>query len=639
MIRSREFLLALLPAASLLFAPAAEAQDAQIVFERTGYRLTSLGARVAVSARVLDGRRRAVPNAPIAWRIQDPAVATVNARGEVQSRRVGRTRVWAVSGGDSASALILVDQWAARFAFSPPVLRFDAVNEQKPLQVQARDASGNAIAAMRSAAPCRSLNDRVASLGANGQVRARGSGVTYVRCTDRGVADSVRVEVRQRPSRAQIADKGAFSQRTVGDSFPLRMRAYDAIGEEIRDARPTWASLEPRIVSVDPLSGMARAVGVGAVKIVAQVGDLTDTVSVAVAAGAGMNMAPIVSAPVEAAGAPEVETGRAALAIYAPFPAVGDTATINITARNPDGAQADAATVQLRSSDTTVVKLVRGQRVVGLKEGTAYVVGTFGGIRDSALVSVRARGASLLGARAAGNFVRPTFDTATARRRSRAQVDSVQKAILASSPIRTGYRRMVAGQFLAAQVSHATHLSESVVESRTGLLFGGRLTIAPLSKLQLTGDFRTGTLTPDKDVLGEDLNVTDVEGQLSFLPAPWIALRGGFTKRVESTETAVLHWQFASASVIVRPKFVGERVTAIIGGAIIPYGLLKQTKTTTIKPEPTSMSGEAGLEFQTGFFNAAMTYYVEKFTFPVEANQRVDRFSMLRVRVGLQVGR
>jgi hypothetical protein len=52
----------------------------QVVFERTGYRLTSLGGQVSVAARVVDGRRRAVPNAPIAWRIEDPAIATVDER-------------------------------------------------------------------------------------------------------------------------------------------------------------------------------------------------------------------------------------------------------------------------------------------------------------------------------------------------------------------------------------------------------------------------------------------------------------------------------------------------------------------------------------------------------------------------------
>src|SRR4051812_12213456 len=102
-------------ALTLLVSTTLQAQRVQ--FERTGYRLTSLGARVSLTARVYDSQRRAVPNAPIAWRISDSAVASVTRQGVVVSRKPGYTKVWAISGSDSASALILVDQWAAKFSF------------------------------------------------------------------------------------------------------------------------------------------------------------------------------------------------------------------------------------------------------------------------------------------------------------------------------------------------------------------------------------------------------------------------------------------------------------------------------------------------------------------------------------------
>src|SRR5213592_2054274 len=132
-------------AAALMLPAVATAQSQRIVFERTGYRLTSLGARVPVSARVFDGRRRAVPNAPIAWRIQDSAVAAVTPNGVVVSKKVGRTKVWAVAGKDSASAIILVDQWAAKFGFSPTMIRLDAIGARIPLKVDLRDADGHPI--------------------------------------------------------------------------------------------------------------------------------------------------------------------------------------------------------------------------------------------------------------------------------------------------------------------------------------------------------------------------------------------------------------------------------------------------------------------------------------------------------------
>ena len=57
------------------------------------------------------------------------------------------------------------------------------------------------------------------------------NGVTYVRCSDRGIADSVRIEVRQRAVRISIADKGTFGVKTVGDTFPIRVSAFDRVGQ------------------------------------------------------------------------------------------------------------------------------------------------------------------------------------------------------------------------------------------------------------------------------------------------------------------------------------------------------------------------------------------------------------------------
>jgi len=638
----RGLLVALPSAASCLLAVSAAAQDGQVIFERTGYRLTSLGARVSVAARVLDARRRAVPNAPIAWRIQDSAVATVTPRGEVISRRVGRTRVWAVSGRDSASALILVDQWAARFSFTPPSLRFDAVDERKPLQVQARDASGNTIPGVRSTVACRVVNERIAALGPNGQVQARATGVTWLRCADRGVADSVRIEVRQRPVRAAIIDKGAFAQKTVGDTFQIRLDAADAAGTRVLDARPTWASLDARVVNIDPLSGRARAVGVGTVKIVAQVGDITDTVSVSVVAGAGMVLP---SSPVEAepAGAPVAEAAapRAVLRVLPVYPAVGDTLTLDFTARDASGTTGDANSVRFRSSDSTILRYAGRGRILGVKEGSAYIVAAFSGMTDSALINVRARGStSTISTGAATNFVRPGYDTAAANRRNRAQVDSVRNAILRASPIRVTAGRSVALSFMAAQASHTYHPSETQLESRTGLLYGGRLAITPIRSLTLTGDLRFGTLVAGKDVPGEDLEVTEAESQLVFSPWNALALRAGYSLRAQVTPTATTQWQFASIGVLSRLQFVGGRVGTFAAVSLLPLATVDQSQSVKLKPEPTSLSGESGIEVQTGFFNAALSYYVERFTFPVEnLSQRRDQFSMLRLRIGLQVAR
>ena len=616
------------------------AQDGQVVFERTGYRLTSLGGRVSVAARVLDGRRRAVPNAPIAWRIEDPAVAIVNARGEVQSRRVGRTRLWAVSGSDSASALILVDQWAARFAFQPAILNFTSMGETRPVQMQARDASGNAIPGIRLASACRILNPRIATLGGGGQVTANATGTTWLRCTDRGVADSLRIDVRPRAASAIIVDKAIYSTpRTVSDSFQIRMRAVDSRGQAIPDARPTWASMEPRVLSIDPLSGWARAVGVGSSRVVAQLGDITDTVDVSVIAGAGMNLAPIVPTG-EVADTVATAPGRATLAIYSQPTSVGDTTPVQIVARDPKNALVDVSRVSLRlSGDSGIARLTRDRRLIGRKEGVVWIVGSFADITDSSQVTITAEGSTGDATEAEAEFVRPRYDTVAARVRNSRLVDSTMRQILASSAIRASTGRMVAGQFVVVQAAHAARLSDDYFERRTGLLFGGRVVVTPFRRIRLTGNIRNGTLTPDESTPGEDMNFTEADGQLGIVPTRWMSLEAGYTLRGQGTGVAAQKWSFGTVSMLLHPRLIGDNFRTVVGVTMMPLGTLKDTPTSELKLDASSIAGDAGVEWSAGFLNAGILFHSERLTFSYEnGNQRVDRFSMLRLRVGLQLG-
>lgn len=639
-------LVALMTAAPVL---AQENGSSRVVFERTGYRLTSLGARVAVSARVFDARRRAVPNAPLAWRIADSAVASVSPQGVVQSRKVGRTKLWAVSGDDSASALILVDQWAAKFDFAPSRLRFDAVGASMPLRIRVRDAAGNPIVSRaRRNAACRSLNEGVATLAADGQVLSRANGVTYIRCTDRGIADSVRVEVRQRPVRAEIANKLSFGPRVTGDTFRIRLRAFDQAGDEIADAFPTWASLNPAVVSVDPLTGMARSMGQGDTKIIAQVGDITDTLNVTVQS-AGMVLAGTASGGGDPTGLPSFVEGTrsATLRLDLIFPVVGDTSRISLTARDAMGVLISnpERDVVLRSSNPSVVSVISDNRVVARTTGTAWIIATLGTLSDSMQVAPRSERTVAMGASAGGSsvkFERPVFDTAAARIRNRRQLDSARTAILRSSPVGRTRDRYISLSALAAQTSHSSRLSPAVNERRSGMLFGGSVALAPHKRLVSIADMRFGTLAGENNV-GEDMIVTEVEGQMTYWPATWFGLRGGYLRRSENTNIARQRWQYASASAVTRFEFVGGAISTISSISLFPWASFTghlDASGNRMSPNPTSMAGEVGLELQSRLLNAALTYYVEKFSFPeISGGERRDQFSTIRLRVGLQAGR
>src|SRR4051812_19951408 len=146
-------------------------QAQRVAFERPAYRLHSIGQRL--TTRVVDGAGRPLAGPSVAFRAEDPSIATVTPRGEVVSRREGFTRVWAKNGRDSASTFVTVEQRAARFAFSPTTVRFDALTARIPLRVQVSDSAGVPIPGNGSAiGSCRSLNDDIVAITAAGDIVA-----------------------------------------------------------------------------------------------------------------------------------------------------------------------------------------------------------------------------------------------------------------------------------------------------------------------------------------------------------------------------------------------------------------------------------------------------------------------------------
>ena len=618
-------------AISALMAATAQAQ---VRFERTGYRLTSIGERITVSASATGS------SAPIRWRIADPAIASVTARGVVEARKAGYTRLWAVAGEDSVSAIILVDQWASRFDFYPSVVRLHAVGDSLPLRVQVRDAGGHLIAdaARRTASSCRSLNERVAQLASNGRVTARSNGVTYVRCTDRGIADSVRVEVRQRAASVTISDKVGYANRVIRDTFRLRVVARDASGLEIRDVQPTWASLNTSILHVDPLSGLARSDQQGTATIVAQVGDVTDTVEVAVQPNPGLpGMGDLTARPAL------TEPNAPTLRLQALYLIVGDTA--RVTPRDPAGAPIADTEFRISTGDTALIAPIPGQRIVARRPGNTFVVAQAGGIRDSAMVSIRepADPSAVAETETGVAFVRPTFNLDSARAYNARQLDSASRAIREQSVVAVYSGRMVGVSAIVMHAAHATR-DTNFLDRRTGLLYGAVAEVAPHRRVRMSASFRTGTLSPTGSS-GEELTVTEAEADVTVSPAPWFGLRGGYVRRATKTDLATQRWEFPKASAVARFDFVGGAIRTITGISVLPgakYTGYLDAQGESIDPDPFSIAGEAGLELHSGSFTAALLYYAERFSFPTvnnAAQSRTDQFSALRLRVGYQLGR
>jgi hypothetical protein len=287
------------------------------------------------------------------------------------------------------------------------------------------------------------------------------------------------------------------------------------------------------------------------------------------------------------------------------------------------------------------------------KAGSAFLVGRFGtNVLDSTLVTVRsplrARDLATDESATRSTFKRPTFDTATARARYDTAIARVKDTIFDFSPVgRKASGRLISLSVAGGQAAHS--FSDSTGrETRSGLLYGGIAEIAPLGWLKLGVEFRTGTLSTSGTAGGSDMAVTEAGADLTIQPVEWFGLRGGYVRRavregLAGEPVARQRWEFPRASAVFRFTFVGDAVTTVTAISVLPfatYSGYQDAQGNEVKPNPLSLAGEAGLELRNRWFSTGLTYYVEKFTFPrIGTSDRVDQFSTIRLRVGLQAGR
>lgn len=619
-----------------LGAGEAAAQKVQLPF---GRRLTFIGARWQVDAKVVDNAGRSVPSAPLAFRIADPTIATVSSRGEVTARKPGSTTLWAVSGKDSSSALVVVEPLPSKFTFSPATVRFDALGSTQPVKVQVSDSAGVPIVGVSStAAACRSVNPRVASFTVADGVQSVGNGVTYVRCADRGLADSVRVEVQQRAVSVLITNK--VRSRTAGDTFSVRVAARDKLQRLMPDVRPTWASLNPSVVSVDPLTGRARAVNGGDAKIIVQVGDAADSTTVSVT-GAALFQPFAAPAPVVDSTPPT----KASLIANETFVFEAETSFVNVTATDTSGALVPFALLAFRVIDTTVAVRVDSARVVGRKSGQSLMIVRYANFVDTTTVNVRPRpaagsaGDSSISTGATDSFRPPPafLDSIPVYQKVRADAET---AIHTDPRIAATRQNLLFSAYAVGAI--ADHLSRPgpdtvVTEDRTGPMFGGAGTLSLYQRFEVNGTIRLGTLSTPGSV-GEDMSLAEAEGSVGVLPAPWLTIRAGGIYRREKTGLSAQTWTIPKVSVVTRFYFIGDIVNSYAALSLLPKAKFSGTTETA---SLYNRAGEAGVEFRKAagrlVFNGALTYYAEQFKF--ENSLRLEEFSAIRFRLGLQLGR
>ncbi len=248
------------------------------------------GDALILAGRVYQGNVLAADSAGFAWHAVDSTVASVTPDGVVTARGDGVTRVWGVSGGDSAFTVIVVQTPAAPTAvtLTPGRLQFSALTAGAILAAHSTDTL-----AADSAAVCRSDDPAVAVVEGL-TVQAKGEGTTRVRCAIMGVEGTATVIVRQRIERVRVVSDQALAMRVGRDTLVVALARVDSLRQPVARGVPRFVSLDTGTVQVDPVSGTVVALALGKGRIVGTIEGFADTAEIRVVEALPPTVSPVI---------------------------------------------------------------------------------------------------------------------------------------------------------------------------------------------------------------------------------------------------------------------------------------------------------------------------------------------------------
>lgn len=204
-------------------------QVVRVVAKRDTILLNALKAALPIQVTALDRLGSPVASATLSYSSAAPAIASVDASGNVQALANGTALVSAAAAGDSTFILVSVAQRPVRLAVSPDTVRFVALGDTSSIAAVAMDSLGSVIPGGASLALVdSSIVTRVDSM----TVRARSNGVTTATAAAAGVTGQVVFVVNQVPTTLQVGVSfpNAVLTLSVGAPLPVLCQAFDKNG-------------------------------------------------------------------------------------------------------------------------------------------------------------------------------------------------------------------------------------------------------------------------------------------------------------------------------------------------------------------------------------------------------------------------
>jgi uncharacterized protein YjdB len=345
-------------------------QVASVIAEPSPLVIGALGGAAPIVAVARDANGNLVAGTTFIWTSANPAVATVDGNGVVTARAIGATSVRAAAGGHHVDVPVTVRQEIARIAVSPASAAFDALLQEIVFNATAFDAADNPVPNVTFS--WSSEQAAVVAIDAStGAATSIQPGRTSVVASSGGVRGTSAVVVQQQPAAVVIEPAEAV---IVGTGVTLRFSAatLDRNGHAIADARAAWSSADPAVAVINPVTGVATAVGPGVTRISASVGGVDG------------------SATLEVTGSTStvhlVEVSPASVFL----PTIGATRLLTARAFAADGAELPGLPVTWSTSDPAIATVNGEGAVRSVGAGNALITALIGGVAGTADIRVGA---------------------------------------------------------------------------------------------------------------------------------------------------------------------------------------------------------------------------------------------------------
>jgi uncharacterized protein YjdB len=322
---------------------------------------------VTLSATVYDSANVVLPN-PVTWATSSAARATV-LNGFVTSTGRGKVNISARIGTVKGISALLVRQVVATLTVSPTPINVN-VGDTLRLTVAAADSNGSPV--LGGKITWRSGNTANATVDTTGLVTVHAGGLVVITARISGtdivstLVGRARITGIYPPGSFQI-NPSADTIRTMGSSKQLHATEMIVGGVPVP---VIWKSLNPRIATIDSLTGIATANGRGTARIIARDNTLADTSDLRVV----------------------LTTASIDVTPDTLFVAPGGTAAA--TGEQVDSSGYHFGLVEWSSRNTNIATVNSSGTVTGVATGTVSVLGTRAGFTDSVVVVVAAADAS-----------------------------------------------------------------------------------------------------------------------------------------------------------------------------------------------------------------------------------------------------